>query len=173
MTYSLIDVAPSLFHINAKTGEIRAVGTFDREGLIVNDGAMGVVSSSNDVKVYQDPAIKFTVRAVDGGEQSHTATAQVEVRILDRNDCAPTFKPSPVYEFSVAENQRDISVGRVHAEDLDDPRKYFPLRYKLEIDDNNREARKFTINRNTGEILLHQSLDRERLNGYMTLQASI
>ncbi|KAH3843099.1 protocadherin-11 X-linked-like [Dreissena polymorpha] len=100
VSYELRGESWTDFSINAKTGVIRAMKSFNREE-----------------KEYYE----FLVLAYDNvkEEDRHTSTATVTVKIVDMNDNNPKFTLA-YYEFEIAENnQPDKEIGQVIAVDLD------------------------------------------------------
>ena len=84
--------------INANTGVISVVPSFDRE---------------------QTQSVVFDVLAIDQGDLPLTGTATVTLTIKDRNDNAPKFNHSE-YKFEITENIKSgFSIGQLLAYDLD------------------------------------------------------
>jgi len=96
--YSLEGAAANQFQIDALTGVIKAMDSFDREKAEV---------------------LHITVVARDLGSPALSSSARVSVTIFDVNDVRPVFSP-PAYSFAVPENQPEGSeVGTVVALDDD------------------------------------------------------
>lgn len=86
------------FIIQPEDGTIRAMKPFDRE---------------------EENFYEFLVLAKDGGDEAHTATAIVQLTILDQNDNRPNFLLAH-YEFTVPENHPGNEViGQIIANDND------------------------------------------------------
>ena len=87
------------FAIHREKGTIRAMKTFDRE----------------ERQYYE-----FHVLAIDGGEEKHTSTATVAIKILDQNDNNPRFDLA-YYEFHIHENSPpEEAIGEIIARDPDE-----------------------------------------------------
>lgn len=97
----------------------------------------------------------LTVEVVDNGNPSLTATATVQIHVLDANDNDPKFDKT-VFEFEVRENvEKGHHVGTLSAHD-EDLGNNAALRYALVSTDES-----FQINPVTGEVFTKALLDRE------------
>ncbi|CAH8494388.1 unnamed protein product [Dicrocoelium dendriticum] len=176
IVYKLKDTSDAmrrLFSINRDTGELYALGPFDRE---------------------QAPEHQIVVLAMDNGEPTLTGTCVVEVTVLDVNDNPPMFSPeissSGGYTFTVLENQLPgTKVGRIEAYDVDqlpapfsgldllhgnhDNRSYLNqpierifkeyLRYGLQSEP---DSKAFWIDPKSGTLITRLMLDREKQSVY-------
>jgi protocadherin-15 len=98
------------------------------------------------------------VKAEDPGKLSTTAT--VNIKVTDINDKNPEFLQSELpYVFSVKEGLSNVSIGRVHAIDLDEGVNS-QVSYSLPSDI------PFAINNHTGEIKTKMALDYENKKVY-------
>ncbi|CAL8088839.1 unnamed protein product [Calicophoron daubneyi] len=95
--------ADNRFAVDKNTGELLALGPFDRESI---------------------PTHRITILAVDGGHPPHSGSCTVQVTVADVNDNPPLFSPQTSvtggYTFSVLENQLPgTKIGQVEAYDPD------------------------------------------------------
>ena len=93
--YKVESSAMERFTIDNRTGEIRALMSFDRE------------TSAKD---------KFTVMAIGVMDQRLVSTATVRINVLDKNDQSPQFAQEE-YNFEIRPQQQ--VAGRIHATDND------------------------------------------------------
>ncbi|XP_012501242.1 PREDICTED: protocadherin Fat 4-like [Propithecus coquereli] len=119
----------------------------------------------------EQPEIRLTLTAMDGGSPPRTGTSQVVIVILDINDNAPEF-PQRLYEVQVPENSPIGSpVITVSARDLD-AGTHGELSYSF-FQSSNQVIQAFEINTVTGEIRLKKVLDFEEIQSYrMEIEAS-
>ena len=144
--FSILDQASLPFAIDESTGELSTLFSLDRE-----------TTSSYD----------FTVLATDGGQPSLASTAAIQITVTDANDFPPQFS-QPLYTTEVPE---DLSLGSdiltVVAEDLDASSNAV-VTYQIVSGAN----AFFSLNSQTGQLLLESSLDAETANFYsLTVQA--
>ena len=145
ISFTLEGADSAYFTVGPSSGILRATHVFDYE-------------SQNQ--------FHFRVVASDMGEPSLSATADMEVSIIDINDHAPKFNQS-TYEFWVEENNQNGSfVGIVMATDLDSEL-YNNFFYSLS------PTMLFEIDRATGVIRTTKPLDREVTSThYLTVYAT-
>ena len=93
--YEVESSAMKRFTIDDRTGEIRALMSFDRE---------------------TSPKDKFTVMAIGVMDQRLVSTATVRINVLDKNDQYPQFAREE-YNFEIRPQQQ--VAGRIHATDND------------------------------------------------------
>ncbi|XP_012662422.2 protocadherin beta-14-like [Otolemur garnettii] len=119
----------------------------------------------------EQPQLRLTLTAMDGGSPPRTGTSQVLIVILDINDNAPEFVQR-LYEAQVPENSPIGSlVIKVSARDLDAGING-ELSYSF-FQSSNRVIQAFEINTVTGEIRLKKVLDFEEIQSYrMEVEAS-
>ncbi|XP_057158336.1 protocadherin alpha-8 isoform X19 [Pan paniscus] len=111
------------------------------------------------------PAHNLFLTATDGGKPELTGTVQLLVTVLDVNDNAPTFEQSE-YEVRIFENaDNGTTVIKLNASDRDEGANgaisysFNSLVAAMVIDH-------FSIDRNTGEIVIRGNLDFEQENLY-------
>ncbi|XP_066197559.1 protocadherin beta-17-like [Saccopteryx leptura] len=119
----------------------------------------------------EQPELRLTLTAVDGGSPPRTGTSQVLIIVLDINDNAPEFAQL-IYEVQVSENSPVGSlVIAVSARDLDSGT-YGELSYSF-FQSSNQAIQVFEINTVMGEIRLKKMLDFEEIQSYrMEIEAS-
>ncbi|XP_022239300.1 cadherin-23-like [Limulus polyphemus] len=126
----------SLLSIDSKTGEITVDGKIDREHF---------------------SWLNLTIRAIDGGKPPLSSTADLYLQVLDENDNNPVFVDR-MSDFTVPE---DTPVGHevatIKATDADTG-DYGKLTYTW---DSAGAEGKFRIDRETGQIIVSEKLDRE------------
>lgn len=124
---------------------------------IISQMGYGLISIAQPLSYKQQCRYVLLVTASDS---SHEASATVFINISDANLHRPMFVRTP-YNFRIKEN---ASVGavvyNVSAVDQDsgDNAK---ITYTMQ------ENKEFTIDPNSGEVILQQFLDREQVTGYM------
>ncbi len=127
------DEMAALFRVDAATGEVWALKSFDRE----------------ERAGYEVP-----LAATDSGGRSGFAT--LRVRVEDENDCEPEFL-LPEYSVMVFSNQTSGSeVARVTAEDRDFGANA-RLRYSLYENATSAISRAFSVDADTGAVVLRES----------------
>ncbi|XP_045365635.2 protocadherin beta-17 [Camelus bactrianus] len=119
----------------------------------------------------EQPELRLTLTALDGGSPPKTGTSQVLILVLDINDNAPEFAQQ-LYEVQVPENSLVGSlVITVSARDLD-AGTYGELSYSF-FQSSNQVIQAFELNTVTGDILLKKQLDFEEIRSYhMEIEAS-
>ncbi|XP_004643959.1 protocadherin beta-2 [Octodon degus] len=112
----------------------------------------------------EQPEIRLTLTALDGGTPPRSGTALVLIEVLDINDNAPEFTKL-LYEVQVPENSPvGFQAATVSARDLDIGT-YGQISYVLF--QASEEIRKtFQINEKSGELLLKQKTDYETVQSY-------
>ncbi|XP_059999776.1 protocadherin beta-8-like [Lagenorhynchus albirostris] len=112
----------------------------------------------------EEPELRLTLTAQDGGSPPRFGTAQVSIEVVDINDNAPEFEP-PFYRVQIPE---DSPIGylivKVSATDIDigvnGEISYSLFQASEEI------SKTFEINAMTGEIRLKKKLDFETTQSY-------
>nr|XP_033709177.1 protocadherin beta-17-like isoform X2 [Tursiops truncatus] len=119
----------------------------------------------------EQPELRLTLTALDGGSPPKTGTSQVLIMVLDINDNAPEFAQQ-LYEVQVPENSPIGSlVITVSARDLD-AGTHGELSYSF-FQSSNQVIQAFEINTVTGDIRLKKMLDFEEIRSYrMEIEAS-
>ncbi|XP_032014037.1 protocadherin beta-17 [Hylobates moloch] len=119
----------------------------------------------------EQPQLRLTLTALDGGSPPRTGTSQVVIVIVDINDNVPEFAQRR-YEVQVPENTPIGSlVITVSARDLD-AGTHGELSYSF-FQYSNQIIQAFEINSITGEIRLKKALDFEEIQSYhMEVEAS-
>ncbi|KAM7140538.1 protocadherin beta-17 isoform 10-T10 [Molossus nigricans] len=119
----------------------------------------------------EQPELRLTLTAQDGGSPPRTGVSQVLIVVLDINDNAPEFVQQ-LYEVQVSENSPVGShVITVSARDLD-AGTHGELSYSF-FQSSNQVIQMFEINAVTGEIRLKRMLDFEETRSYrMEIEAS-
>ncbi|XP_012583218.1 PREDICTED: protocadherin beta-17-like [Condylura cristata] len=113
----------------------------------------------------EQPELRLTLTALDGGSPPRTGTSQVLILVLDINDNTPEFAQL-FYEVQVSENSPIGSlVTSVTARDLD-AGSYGQLSYSF-FQSSNQITQAFEINPVTGEIRLKKVLDYEEIQTYL------
>ncbi|KAL0607958.1 Protocadherin beta-6 [Plecturocebus cupreus] len=112
----------------------------------------------------EQPQLRLTLTALDGGSPPRTGTSQVLIVIVDINDNAPEFAQR-LYEVQVPENTPIGSlVVAVSATDLD-AGTHGEVSYSF-FQYSNQIIQAFEINSTTGEIRLKKALDFEEIQSY-------
>ncbi|XP_003404605.1 protocadherin beta-17 [Loxodonta africana] len=119
----------------------------------------------------EQPELRLTLTALDGGSPPRTGTSQVVILVVDVNDNAPEFTQL-LYEVQVPENSAIGSlVISVSARDLD-AGTHGELAYSF-FQPSNQVIQAFQINAVMGEIRLKKLLDFEEIQSYsMEIEAS-
>ncbi|XP_028384432.2 protocadherin beta-6 isoform X2 [Phyllostomus discolor] len=119
----------------------------------------------------EQPELRLTLTALDGGSPPRTGTSCVLIVVLDINDNAPEFD-QPLYKVQVSENSPIGSlVVTVSARDLD-AGTHGEVSYSF-FQSSNQGIQVFEINSGTGEIRLKRMLDFEEIQSYsMEIEAS-
>nr|XP_005900297.1 PREDICTED: protocadherin beta-17 [Bos mutus] len=119
----------------------------------------------------EQPELRLTLTAMDGGSPPKTGTSQVLIIVLDINDNAPEFAQQ-LYQVQVPENSPIGSlVITVSARDLD-AGIHGELSYSF-FQSSNQVIQAFEVNTATGDIRLKKKLDFEEIRSYhMEIEAS-
>uniref|UniRef100_A0A7N8WVD7 Cadherin domain-containing protein n=1 Tax=Mastacembelus armatus TaxID=205130 RepID=A0A7N8WVD7_9TELE len=108
----------------------------------------------------QDPVIKLTLTAVDGGNPSKSGTSQIIINVLDNNDNHPVFSKS-LYKILIPENLPPGStVIILNATDADHGLNS-EIEYSLRKKGQDRVLDLFQIDSNTGVISVRGNVDYE------------
>ncbi|XP_036872469.2 protocadherin beta-15-like [Manis javanica] len=112
----------------------------------------------------EQPEIRLTLMAVDGGAPPQTGTALVLIDVLDINDNAPEFA-QPLYHVQILENSPLGSlIVTVSARDIDtgiNGEVFYSFFYGDE-----EITRTFALSELTGEIKISKKLDFEKIMSY-------
>ncbi|XP_007937217.1 protocadherin beta-2 [Orycteropus afer afer] len=119
----------------------------------------------------EQPEIRLTLTALDGGTPPRSGSALVRIEVMDINDNAPEFAKL-LYEVQVPENSPIGSqVATVSARDLDIGTNGEVSYTFSQASEDIRKT--FQINTESGELLLTQKLDFESVQTYtVTIQAT-
>ncbi len=132
--------------------------------IVAIDQIYGTISAKIQFDYESRQEYTFLVTATDQGTPARTATATLQLGILDTNDEPPKFSQSS-YEFKIYENRpASTKIGQVTASDVDS----FPFNDVTYILDprNNPDRDLFTINSMTGVITSTREFDRELTSKY-------
>ncbi|KAM5299024.1 protocadherin beta-16 [Ctenodactylus gundi] len=112
----------------------------------------------------EEPELRLTLIALDGGSPPRSGTAQVLVEVVDINDNAPEFQ-QPVYKVQVPENSQVGSlVATVSARDVDSGTNG-EISYTL-FQPSEDTGKTLEVNPMTGEIRLRKQVDFETVPSY-------
>nr|XP_020137960.1 protocadherin alpha-8-like [Microcebus murinus] len=110
-------------------------------------------------------AHNLLLTATDGGKPELTGTVQLLVTVLDVNDNAPTFEQSE-YEIKIFENSDNgTTVIRLNASDRDEGVNA-AISYSFNSLVSTMVTDQFSVDPNTGEIVVQGNLDFEQVNLY-------
>eukprot|EP00058_Branchiostoma_floridae_P002319 XP_002587807.1 hypothetical protein BRAFLDRAFT_92256 [Branchiostoma floridae] len=139
--YSMASIPGNKFALDSVTGQLRVNGDLDREAT---------------------PSYIVTVTATDKGRPPMSASMDLTINLLDRNDNNPVFGPVS-YDVSVLE---DVAVGtelvQVVAADVDEGTNGV-VRYSIVSGNTDNDL---AINAVTGRISVARLIDHERTTGY-------
>ncbi|XP_035377178.1 protocadherin alpha-8-like isoform X3 [Electrophorus electricus] len=111
----------------------------------------------------KQPVIHLTLTAIDGGKPPRSGTMQIVVNVEDVNDNIPVFNQS-LYKARVNEGAPPgTTIIKVHASDLDEGLNG-EITYAFYNHDNDPDANAFSINSETGDIIINSNIDYEREN---------
>ncbi|XP_035807145.2 protocadherin alpha-8-like isoform X5 [Amphiprion ocellaris] len=115
---------------------------------------------------------KLLLSAIDGGKPSKSGTAEITVDVLDVNDNMPVFKEE-TYSVLLNENAPiGTTIIKVNASDLDEGSNG-DVFYSFGSNVNNRIRELFSVDPNTGEIIVQDLIDFEVEESYeIDIQAS-
>nr|XP_012788793.1 unnamed protein product [Sorex araneus] len=112
----------------------------------------------------QQPELKLTLTALDGGSPPRSGTVQIRILVLDINDNTPEFEQT-VYQVQIPENSPVGSlVVKVSARDLDTGTNgeiLYSLSYSSQ-----EISTTFELDRISGEVRLQKKLDFETIPSY-------
>nr|XP_044988305.1 protocadherin beta-3 [Jaculus jaculus] len=112
----------------------------------------------------EQPELRLTITAMDGGSPPRSGTAQIHILVLDINDNAPEFAQS-LYEVQIRENSPINSViVTVSASDLDTGN-FGMISYEF-FHASEEITKTFQLDAITGDIQLVKSLNFEEINTY-------
>ncbi|XP_033010117.1 protocadherin alpha-5-like [Lacerta agilis] len=111
------------------------------------------------------PVHRLSLTATDGGKPELTGTVQLVINVLDANDNPPVFNQS-VYKVTLMENAATGTlVIKLNATDLDEGiNKEISYSFTNHVPLNIQKI--FTINSNTGEIIVNGRIDFEDISVY-------
>ncbi|XP_053253403.1 protocadherin alpha-5-like [Podarcis raffonei] len=111
------------------------------------------------------PVHRLSLTATDGGKPELTGTVQLVINVLDANDNPPVFNQS-VYKVTLLENAATGTlVIKLNATDLDEGiNKEISYSFTNHVPLNFQKI--FTINSNTGEIMVNGRIDFEEISVY-------
>ncbi|CAI5780395.1 protocadherin alpha-5-like isoform X10 [Podarcis lilfordi] len=111
------------------------------------------------------PVHRLSLTATDGGKPELTGTVQLVINVLDANDNPPVFNQS-VYKVTLLENAATGTlVIKLNATDLDEGiNKEISYSFTNHVPLNFQKI--FTINSNTGEIMVNGRVDFEDISVY-------
>lgn len=126
------------------------------------DQSSGTLRIQKTLDYERKSSYVLKIQAEDSGVSVRYDTATVSIGITDINDNAPIFFHSPYYAY-VQENLRNLPVHaiRVSAHD-EDSEPNGQVTYTLRDGD----RQKFNIDSASGEVTVHQTLDRETTADY-------
>ncbi|KAJ8022829.1 Cadherin-23 [Holothuria leucospilota] len=143
-------------------GEVRfSIAAEDDASPVLIESETGNVRIRRPIDREESPWVNFTAVASDRGQPALNSTIPVAIQILDINDNNPVFEES-MYRVMVNESRSvgDV-VAKVTATDPDEG-EFGRVGYSM-----SGGSGVFTIDYNSGEIVLQSSLDRETINEYV------
>ncbi|XP_076993339.1 protocadherin beta-16-like [Tamandua tetradactyla] len=112
----------------------------------------------------QEPELRLTLTALDGGSPPRSGTAQVRIEVVDTNDNAPEFEQL-LYKVQIPENSPiDSLLVTVSASDLDVGANG-KISYTL-FQPSEEISKTLEVNPTTGEVRLKKQVDFERILSY-------
>jgi protocadherin Fat 1/2/3 len=147
--YDIVEYLPrKFFHIDSSSGAIKNIFILDHEKI---------------------PFFSFDVKVSDLGKPrlTSTATARVEIKITNVNDCAPTFLQREYNVTLLLPTYENVAVVQVNATDRDGDDS--ALRY--DIIDGNAEA-VFRINSKDGTVVTTKNVDRVKTSYKLHIRVS-
>ena len=147
----------------ANNGEVRyrfSEDTLHLAHLFSIDPHQGWITTQGVLDYEQEHSFKLTVVAEDNGRAKLSATADVEIKVMDVNDSPPVFSQR-VYSAAVNE---DALPGTIvfQLETIDADSKVTPVEFSIISGD---ELGQFQIKEN-GEMYVARALDREDISQY-------
>ncbi|XP_077064211.1 protocadherin Fat 4 [Siphateles boraxobius] len=164
--YEDVPRGTSLLKVNASDKDIGLNGQvrfFVSESGFIVDSVLGVVSVIEKMDREKKPFYSFSVLAEDQGDVQRSATATINVTVLDVNDCVPIFS-SESLTLHVFENGEDSSqhTHQIYASD-EDLGVNGQLTYSLE---SGNDESIFSLHSN-GTFQILEDLDREVKSHHM------
>ncbi|XP_028399940.1 protocadherin Fat 4-like isoform X2 [Dendronephthya gigantea] len=135
---------------------------------VVSDGNLGYITVNGSLDFEMNKNFTFLVIAKETStSEKRENNVSVTISLIDVNDNSPVFSPVTGYSVEVAENSANgTSVLNVSASDLDSGA-YGQITFSLIT-----TSVPFSVDQNTGEILIAGSLDREAKDYYdLTIEA--
>ncbi|KAL2779044.1 protocadherin beta-16 precursor, partial [Daubentonia madagascariensis] len=112
----------------------------------------------------EEPELRLTLTALDGGSPPRSGTAQVRIEVVDTNDNAPEFE-QPIYKVQIPENSPvGFLIVTVIARDLDSGVNG-KISYTL-FQPSDDISKTLEVNPMTGEIRLRKQVDYETVLSY-------
>ncbi|XP_066994105.2 protocadherin-like wing polarity protein stan [Anabrus simplex] len=131
---------------------------------ITSQNGRGLITIAQPLDYKQEKRFVLTVTASDSGGRQDTAT--VYVNVSDANNFAPVFENAP-YSASVFEDAPIGTTVLVISATDGDVGQNAQITYSLGTLDEKSTNPEFTINPQTGAIILTKLLDRETVSGYL------
>ncbi|CAO2612757.1 DCHS2, partial [Lemmus lemmus] len=131
------------------------------------DALSGVITADSILDYESTHSYSLIVQATDRGVPRLSDTTLVEIQVIDVNDNAPVFLPSEAIE--IAENSLPgVIVSRVSVHDAD-----LNPAFAFSFVKGSNPGAKFAIDRDTGVLVLAQTLDFEEVAEYeLTVRVS-
>lgn len=107
------------------------------------------------------------VQVEDSGLEPRSATAEVNILIIDTNDNVPEFQNSPYFVHVVEERELLEPIMTLKALDRDGTSSFSDLEYSIRAGGTYDDL--FQVNRSTGQVFVKSILDREKTEK-MTLE---
>ncbi|XP_069026645.1 protocadherin alpha-8-like isoform X6 [Embiotoca jacksoni] len=115
---------------------------------------------------------KLLLSAIDGGKPSKSGSAEITVDVLDVNDNMPVFNEDTYSVFLNENVPTGTTIIKVNASDLDEGSNGEVI-YSFGSNVNNRIRELFSVDPNTGEIIVQNLIDFELEESYeIDIQAS-
>ena len=131
--------------------------------LVSMDLISGVIRANTIFDHEKRQYYQFLIIASDHADEPRTATATLNLTIVDDNDEYPVFGQRG-YSFEMNENEAaNTKVGFVHATD-GDSYPFNKILYSIDTQKSNTDA--FDIDTHTGQIITNRPLDREVRDTY-------
>ncbi|XP_048017497.1 protocadherin Fat 4 [Megalobrama amblycephala] len=164
--YEDVPRGSSLLRVKASDRDIGSNGQvrfFISESGFMVDSVLGVVSVIDKMDREKKPFYSFSVLAEDQGDVQRSATATINITVLDVNDCGPVFS-SESLTLHVFENGEDSSqhTHQIYASD-EDLGVNSQLTYSIE---SGNDQSLFSLHSN-GTFQILEDLDREVKSQYM------
>lgn len=146
IAFEIVDGALDIFEVDGSSGVIRTLRSVDRE---------------------RQTSYTLTVQAIDGGIPSFSATATVEVTVIDRNDNPPRFSITTPYVATLTENAPPgtdvMTTPPLMATDVDSVGRNSEVTYAIVGGDPNGL---FAIGSLTGQLQSNGGVDYESVQGF-------